>query len=169
MELHATPYGIYDGFTGFYFKSYEDFKSKYDAWYRKNGCEEYEIQFIDGDETEQALFKFMKARQGNIKEIYEEIEENYSTEDLVKLTHLIDYCACSFEDAKDKLPDVELYQGKALDYVYQYIDECYSDMPAFCKRYFDYESYLNDLRCNSEVIEYSLFGEDWTITNALHI
>ena len=169
MELHATPYGYYEKYCGFYFQSMKQFTEKFSYWNKKKGCEEYEIQFIDGTASEKAVFNCINCRQGNLEKLFEETEKEYTDDKLAKLEYLTQYSGLSYDDAKAKLEDVMLFEGEAIDYVHEFVDECYNDMPEFCKRYFDHDMFLTDLKCNSEIYEFRSFGKKWTVTNALQV
>lgn len=62
-KFHAQPYDTEH--AGFYFDSIEKFDEGMEAL-NKKGCEEVEIQFIDGEAHHPSLFKASGISQGNI-------------------------------------------------------------------------------------------------------
>ena len=69
---HATPYDI--SATGFYFSTYDEYIEKAAKHKNEYGdpVEEYEIQFIDGDNA--ALFKAVGVNQANLKDWFDRYE-----------------------------------------------------------------------------------------------
>ena len=65
--VHATPYGIYENFSGFYFSSLEEYESLFSKAHRQHGCEEYEIQFINGDDHHGVFFDWIVKSSANPK------------------------------------------------------------------------------------------------------
>lgn len=70
-QLHAQPYDI--SATGFYFDSVEEYAQKSARNFNNFGApvEEYEIQFIDGESIDAALFKALNVHQGNFPQFLE--------------------------------------------------------------------------------------------------
>ena len=66
ITLFAQPYDL--AAAGFYFEDIETFQTKSKALRNDYGeeVEEYEIQFIDGDALDCALFKALSVHQGNV-------------------------------------------------------------------------------------------------------
>ena len=62
-EFYVQPYSL--DHTGFYFDSIETFENGMKAL-NKRGCEEVEIQFIDGDEHLADLAKAATIHQGDV-------------------------------------------------------------------------------------------------------
>ena len=72
--LHAQPYDI--SATGFYFSDATEFMGKASAATNRHGqpVEEFEIQFIDGESLDAALFNAVAVHQGTIAAFYEAVE-----------------------------------------------------------------------------------------------
>ncbi|MEM9211537.1 MAG: hypothetical protein AAGA63_08615 [Pseudomonadota bacterium] len=65
VQLHAQPYDL--AAKGFYFESAEEFDTKSKSNRNEYGqpVEEYEIQFIDGEDIDCDLAKAIGIHQGN--------------------------------------------------------------------------------------------------------
>ncbi len=70
--LHATPFNL--DAIGFYFDELEDYQSKSESHLDSYGnlVEEFEIQFIDGDDA--ALFEACGMNQSTLNSWFDEIE-----------------------------------------------------------------------------------------------
>lgn len=68
--LYAQPYDI--SAHGFYFRSLEEFTDKSSNLLNHYGdlVEEFEIQFIDGDDLDCELFKALSVHQGTIGDYF---------------------------------------------------------------------------------------------------
>jgi len=96
-EFYAQPYSL--DHTGFYFNSIDT----YDAGMKKlnaRGCEEVEIQFIDGDDHLVSLAGAANIQQGNVSLWYEELE-NFDEAQATQLFFLLD-CGYSLSDALEE-------------------------------------------------------------------
>ena len=112
---HATPYDI--SAMGFYFKTYEEYCQKAKKHTNAYGqpVEEFEIQFIDGDNYE--LFNALRINQANLNEWFETYED-MDDEDAAKVIYLIDhlgYTAYDANDIQNKLDDITLFKGTAIE------------------------------------------------------
>lgn len=165
--LHATPYGIYEGFSGFYFESLEDYEAKYDAAEEKYGCKEYEIQFIEGGDNTLKLFDAMKVNQGNLDDYFEYCDK-LDDINMIAMDYLTGCSGYSFTDALDKQDDVQIFEGTAVEYAAELMEDCYfsSDTPAIFRNYFDYDSFARDLEIEGNIYCLRIDGQDYVITNA---
>ena len=148
LQLVATPYAFDAPF--WYFGSAEEFDKQYKAHLP---VEEYEIDFIDGDDFESALFSAMKVSQGNVHEYFEKLDEiggmqedelaafHYATDDL-GISDIDDAIALAQDE-------IRVTEGDAKEYAEQYIDsiggvgELGKDT---LESYFDYEMFGRDIR-----------------------
>jgi hypothetical protein len=75
VTLHAQPYDI--SASGFYFDSLEDYATKAAKLRNDYGdpVEEFEIQFIDGEDIDCQLAKAIGLYQSNIKQFFEAVED----------------------------------------------------------------------------------------------
>lgn len=162
-QYHATPYDI--SATGFYFTSYDEYVEK--AASHKNAygdpVEEYEIQFIDGDNCE--LFKAIGVNQANLEQWFDDFED-MDDDDAVKVIYLTEHLGYSNpSDLLDKLDDVCLFEGTAEEYAWDYIEETgmLNDMPENLRYYFDTESFARDLVLGGDITEARINGTDYVI------
>jgi antirestriction protein len=74
IQLHAQPYDL--SATGFYFESAEDYEAKAKALRNDYGerVEEFEIQFIDGEEIDCDLARAIGLYQSNVGQFFEAVE-----------------------------------------------------------------------------------------------
>ena len=82
---HATPYDI--SAAGFYFQTHEEYLKQSASHRNEYGdpVEEYEIQFIDGDNYR--LFGALGINQANLKNWFERFEE-LDGDDVIKAIYL---------------------------------------------------------------------------------
>lgn len=156
-EFYAQPYALEH--TGFYFDSLEKFESGMERL-NKRGCEEVEIQFIDGQAHEPGLFEAAGLHQGNINLWFEELEF-LKSDDATRLCFLLDYL--DLDEALARFDEVCLHYGTAEDYAQELFEECY-DIPDYLQNYIDYEAVARDMKLNGEIVE---IEHDLIVTNAL--
>ena len=85
-EFYAQPYSL--DHTGFYFDSIEKYETGMRAL-KKRGCEEVEIQFIDGDDHQADLANAANIHQGDVLFWFEQLEDLDQTS-VVQLTYLLE-------------------------------------------------------------------------------
>ena len=149
-QYHATPYDI--SAMGFYFSTYEEYKEKAANHCNENGnlVEEYEIQFIDGDNC--ALFSALGIFQATLR-LWFEAYENMDNDEAAKAIYLNDYTTYDIESIPDCLDDIILFEGTALEYTEQYIDDTalLDEMPENLRYYFDTEAFARDLVISGDI------------------
>jgi len=155
-ELFAQPYSTEH--TGFYFDSIEKFDEGMEALNEK-GCEEVEIQFIDGDAHQPSLFKAASIDQSNISLWFDELED-MASDDATKICYLLDYL--DLDDALSRYDEVYLHYGTAEDYAQEIIEET-TEIPESLQYYIDYEAIARDMKINGEIFE---IERDLIVTNA---
>lgn len=156
-EFYAQPYSIEH--TGFCFDSieiYETGMKKLNA----RGCEEVEIQFIDGEDHLVQLANAANIHQDNVSLWYEELEDLDETE-ATQLNFLLD-CGYNLNDTMDRYEEVCLHEGTAEDYAYDLIDET-TEIPENLRYYIDYKAIARDMKLNGEITE---INHDLIVTNA---
>lgn len=149
LTLYANPYDT--SAEGFYFKSLEEYEKKADKLRNKYGdpVEEFEIDFIDGNDTEQMVFKAMGVAQHNIDDYFEVVDE-FDDDDIVKITILMEDMGYDFDDAVDKKDDLIVYgefdddEEFAMEFVDQYGG--LSELGDTLQTYFDYDAFGRDIR-----------------------
>ncbi|AUQ75281.1 antirestriction protein ArdA [Phaeobacter piscinae] len=147
-QLHAQPYDL--DAIGFYFESLEEYANKA----RKN-CnaygdlvEEYEIQFIDGDDIDCALAKAWGVNQANIGGYFAACDEweDYQKQIFIIAVGEIGY-GFNPEDVHPEEFDVDLYHVDSMkELVVQMVDEgLFGDIPEHLTNYIDMDAIARDL------------------------
>ena len=162
--LHATPYNR--DATGFYFKNASEYENKatmhVDCF--GNLVEEFEIQFIDGDNAE--LFEVCGINQANLNIWFDEIEflQGYEKAGLYYLVGVAGY---NLEQALSKIDEPSIYQGELLEAATELFDECYSHtIPDNIKYYIDYEKFARDCELGGDMREFEYAGITYTCANS---
>ncbi len=148
-QFYAQPYDI--SATGFYFNTVEDYDAKHAACKNDYGdqVEEFEIQFIDGDDIDCDLFKAIGINQCNIHHFVDAVD---AWEDYQKLNVIIAVGECGYDfdfDSNDPDDfDVTLYEVDTMkELAEQFVDEgLYGDIPDSLRFYIDYDAIARDLR-----------------------
>ena len=155
---HAQPYDISK--TGFYFSD----MPSYEAGVEASGAEEFELQFIDGDDA--ALFKACDVNQSNLEFWFDDVEPMGDSEK-VALFYLCESGGGSMEDAFDKTEDVAIYQGPLSEAAAEMFDDVYlSDVPESVRAYIDYDKFARDCEIGGDMYEFEFNGTTYTCTNA---
>ena len=160
----AQPYNL--DAVGFYFDSLESYIEQSDKLLDAlgNHVEEFEIQFIDGDDCE--LFSACGINQANINPWFETIVDlpEYEKVALYYLRSFAGYC---LESALNKLDEVNISEGNLKDVAEALFDECYLiDVPESVRAYIDYEKFARDCEMSGDMTEFDFSGTTWTCTNA---
>ncbi len=148
IQLHAQPYDISAG--GFYFETTEDYAAK--AKDNKNDygdpVEEYEIQFIDGDEIDCALAKAWEINQANFA-AFLEAAENWDEDDKCRYIIAVGECGYAHGDVADDPGriDISFYELSSMrELAEQFVDEgLFGDIPERLQFYLDYDAIARDL------------------------
>lgn len=160
----AQPYNL--DAVGFYFDTLEAYTEKSECMLDTfgNPVEEFEIQFIDGDDCE--LFLACGINQGNLATWFETIVD-LSDQEKTALFYLRSVLGYNLENALDKLEDVNLSEGNLKDVAEALFDEFYlNDVPESVRAYIDYEKYARDCELGGDLYEFDFNGTTWTCTNA---
>lgn len=145
--FYAQPYSL--DHTGFYFDSFEAFENGMKAL-ESRGCEEVEIQFIDGDEHLVDLAKAAGIHQGNVGLWFEQLDDLTELE-AQQLCYLLDR-GFDLDDALSRYEEVCLYQGDAEGYAQELIEET-TEIPENLRFYIDYAAIARDMKLNGEIEE----------------
>ncbi|WP_316857999.1 antirestriction protein ArdA [uncultured Cohaesibacter sp.] len=143
----AQPYNI--DAVGFYFTSMEDYSVKANGHTDHYGqpVEEYEIQFINGDNYR--LFNELAINQATLATWFENFADIEADEDdYLKAVYLAEN-GYDIADILSRMRDIWLYHGRAEDYAEEIISECY-DVPSQLEYYIDYEAFARDMRINGD-------------------
>lgn len=155
MNYFAQPYDL--AASGFYFDSLDEYAEKAAANTNSFGqpVEEYEIQLLEGDFPR--LFRELSIDQGSLHTWFELIE-SLSETDMVKCLYLAADLGMDASQVLDAdLSEVYLFQGSAIDYAYNCIEETgmLDQMPESLRMYFDYQAFARDLLIGGDIAEFS--------------
>ena len=154
---HATPYDI--NAVGFYFTDYDDYTAKAAAHRNEYGepVEEYEIQFIDGENY--VLFNALGVNQATLNRWFEEYEE-LEGEALVKAVYLLER-GYGEEQIFSHFDNVELYEGSPKDYAEDFIADTrmLDGLPENLRYYFDVEAFARDMLLGGDISEVEIMGK----------
>ena len=156
-EFHAQPYSL--DHTGFYFNSIESFEAGMKRLNSK-GCEEVEIQIIDGEDHLVSLAAAASIHQGDVHHWYEELDDLDETA-ATQIKFLLD-TGYSLSDALERYEEVCFFEGTASDYAYDLINET-TEISESLRYYIDYDAIARDMKINGEVTE---IEHELIVTNA---
>ncbi|MAO39209.1 MAG: hypothetical protein CMK70_03020 [Pseudohongiella sp.] len=159
-QYHATPYDI--SATGFYFSTYEEYCEKAASHTNKYGqpVEEYEIQYINGDNHE--LFLALGINQANLQLWFEEFED-LCEEDIIKAIYLANNFGYSAEEITDRLEDVCLFEGTAEQYAEDFIEETGALNHETLRYYFDTKAFARDMLLGGDISEITVNGTEYIV------
>jgi antirestriction protein len=146
--LYAQPYDI--SAIGFYFDTMEEYEQKAAKNHNDYGgiVEEYEIQFIDGEDIDAKLFEALKFHQGDICKFLDACD-SWDEEQKRKVIIAVGECGYSF-DLRSGDPDefeVDIYEiGSLKELAETFVDEgLFGDIPEKIRFYLDYDAIARDL------------------------
>ena len=155
-RLYAQPYDI--SASGFYFDDAEEYATKAKTCRNDFGdpVEEFEIQFIDGEDIDCQLAKAWGLCQSNFADFLRAAEE---WEDHQKRVFIIAVgeCGYSFNPEHDHPNDfdIDLFEVDSLrDLAEEFVEEgLFGDIPERLAYFIDYEAIARDLACDYSMIE----------------
>lgn len=162
--LFAQPYNL--DAQGFYFHSTEEFESKSENLRDRFGCpvEEFEIQFIDGEDSD--LFEACGINQSNLFTWFDEISilDDHEKISLYFMAGVLGY---SLDSAMNKIGEVNIFHGDAQEAAEELFDDCYAHaIPENLRFYFDMEKFARDLEIGGDFNEFEYDGTTFTCTNS---
>jgi antirestriction protein len=171
ITLHAQPYDF--NASGFYFHNFDEWEEKFERK-EANGCEEFEIQYIDGDDEKTAFASIHEPTQANIEEWFDLLDEWEVKNEMEQaaIAYLVEDLNVNINEAFEQVEgngeEPALMEGSVLDYAYEIVDECgmLDDMPDNLRHYFDYESFARDLEISGDVATFDFRGTHYVVTNA---
>ena len=144
ITLYAQPYDICA--TGFYFETADDYDKRAADNRNEFGdlVEEYEIQFIDGDDLDADLAKAFDLNQANFRRFLEAAED-YGDDEKLAFIIAVGECGYSIDGADSA--DVDIYRNTDMrELAEQFVDEgMLGDVPANLACYLDYDAIARDL------------------------
>ena len=149
ITLCANPYSYNVPF--FFFNSREDYQEKYQKNFDKYHCEEYEFQFIDGDDILEILWNALgNENVFKILEIYEEgIIDN--ERDARALEVCLTLLGMDIDEALTSYEDIYLFWGNTEEYAYDSFP--WHDVPEYLHSYVDLDQYITDLECGGDITD----------------
>lgn len=163
-SYYAQPYSL--DATGFFFTSLEDYKEKAEALrdHFGNAVEEFEIMFIDGDDSQ--LFSACGINQANMATWFDDVAV-LDEKEKAALFYLVSVVGYSLSDAMDKIDEVCLYEGDLEDAAEELFNECYAHtIPENLRFYIDYKAFARDCEMGGDMAEFDYDGTTYTCTNA---
>ena len=150
----AVPYDT--SASAFYFSSITEYDEKYT---QRLPVEEYEMQFIDGDNPK--LFNESDISQANINLWFQALDDIEDDSDASISIRYLTSLGYSLSDAIHKKDEVAVFHGKPSDYAYEIFSD--SEIPDYLSNYIDYDAIARDLELSGEICE---FSSEVIITNA---
>lgn len=164
ITLFAHPYNL--DAQGFYFHSADEFETLSQNLRDRFGCpvEEFEIQFIDGENAE--LFEVCGINQSNLFMWFDEIEV-LGEHEKISLYFLAGVLGYSLDSAMNKIDEVSIFHGDAQEAAEELFDDCYAHaIPENLRFYFDMEKFARDLEISGDFNEFNFGGKTYTCINA---
>jgi len=171
ITLFAQPYSIEH--TGFYFHDFGEWEEKFERK-EANGCEEFELQYIDGDGEQTAFASIHEPDQANIEEWFDLLDEWEVKNEMEQaaIAYLVEDLNVNINEAFEQVEgngeEPALIEGSVLDYAYEIVDDggMLDDMPDNLRHYFDYDSFARDLERSGDVATFDFRGTQYVVTNA---
>lgn len=149
----AQPYDL--SARGFYFDTAEQFKARMASVRNDFGdpVEEFEIQFIDGDDLDCSLADAFGINQANICRCLDMIEE-WDEDQKTRFIIAVGECGYSCDCDPDNL-DIDIYEISSLKQLAeQFVDEgLFGDIPDSIQTYLDYDLIARDLSADYSEID----------------
>lgn len=143
--FYAQPYDI--SATGFYFETIGEYQAKASAARNDYGqpVEEFELQFIDGDDIDAAFAEAFGINQANITRFIE-LTDAWDNDQKTHFIIAVGECGYNTECDPDDL-DIDLYDIPCLtELARQFVDEgLFGDIPERIASYLDYDAIARDL------------------------
>lgn len=159
-QLFAQPYDI--GANGFFFETAEEYQKKATSLRNAYGdvVEEFEIQFIDGDDIDVALFNAVGIYQSNFAAFLDACED-WDENDKLRVIIAAGEAGYSFDFSTGSPSDfdVDIYEVDSLrELAEQFVDEgLFGDIPERIQHYLDYDAIARDL--GMDYSEITVVGE----------
>lgn len=126
--------------------------------------EEFEIQFIDGDDAQ--LFAACGINQSNLNIWFDDIDF-LSDHEKVNLYYLVGVAGYSVDQALNKLDEPIITESDLKDAAEELFDECYlSSIPETVRFYIDYEKFAQDCALGGDMVEFEYNNRTYTCTNS---
>lgn len=162
-QLHAQPYNT--DATGFNFDDYTDYEEKSADHFDRHGnrVEEYEIQYIDGDdELDMLLFNALSIDQSNLEQ-YLDACATWDDDQKLKVVIILKDKIQDFNietDDPDRI-ELDIYEVDSMqELAEQFVDEgLYGPIPKSIANYIDYDAIARDL--NNDYAEITIANTNY--------
>lgn len=146
-QLHAQPYDL--AANGFYFDSVEEYQAKARALRNDYGdpVEEFEIQFIDGEDIDCALATAVGLYQNTIATYFDAVDA-WDEHEKRQVTLAVGECGYVFDTKTQPSDfDIDIYELASMrDLAEQFVDEgLFGDIPERLQSYIDLDAIARDL------------------------
>ena len=147
-RLFAQPYDC--SATGFYFEAPSEYAMAAGRNRNQSGqpVEEYEIQFIDGEDIDCALAKAWGLNQANFS-AFLDAANSWDVEDKLQYIIAVGECGYAHEDVADdpQLIDISLYDVDTMcELAEQFVNQgLFGDIPERLQVYIDFDAIARDL------------------------
>lgn len=136
---------------GFYFKTLDELREKAAKVEERTGCEEYEIEFIDGPTGSEKLWTAVLSTDTRVFDALETFLDKVvglNAHDQAALYWILDqYGERDLDIALDKVDnEVRLFEGTVKDYAYELVDDIGIEGISNPEAYFDYEAFGRDAK-----------------------
>lgn len=143
-QLFANPYNICA--NGFYFSTIEEYNEQAKQCVDLYGqpVEEFELEFIDGDEIDCHLFTAWSVHQGNFQTFFDAVDALDEHEKIA----LIAMNECGYTiDENTSTDDVTIYYCESMkDLAIQFIEDgLFGEIPESIQNYIDHDAIARDL------------------------
>ena len=148
LKLFAQPCDITA--TGFYFEAFEEYEAKAIKCINAFGqpVEEFEIQFIDGEDYDCDFARVYAPNQANLAKFFE-LNDEWDDHQKIRFIIANGECGCAFDPNTGNIDqlDIDIYEVDSLkDLAEQFVDEgLYGDIPKSLEFYIDFEAMSRDL------------------------
>ena len=162
--LYANPYNI--DAAGFYFENTDEFTEKSQNLTDRYGnpVEEFEIDFIDGDDA--SLFNACDINQANLNAWFDNIE-TLGDHEKVNLFYLLSVAGYTLSQALDKVDEPSVTESSLRDAAEDLFDECWlPSVPESIRFYINYDKFARDCEMSGDMAEFEYNNQTYTCTNA---
>lgn len=148
VALHALPYDL--SAAGFFFENIEDYRSLAAKSVNAYGehVEEFEIQFIDGEEIDTALARAFGLNQSNIGH-FMEATARWREDQKIRFIIATGECGHPFDPTSDDIDEIDLdiYEiGSMRELAEQFVEEgLFGEIPKCLESYIDFDAIARDL------------------------
>ncbi len=143
--FYAQPYDI--SAAGFYFDSFDEYQAKASCARNDYGqpVEEFELQFIDGDDIDAAFADAFSINQANIARFIA-LADEWDDDQKTRFIIAVGECGYNSDCDPDDL-DIDIYDiGCLTELARQFVDEgLFGDIPENIASYLDYDAIARDL------------------------